>query len=1083
MGQADAETLLALYRSMAMAREVDRVEEQLTRRGEAFFHVSGAGHEGSAALAFHLQDHDWLHCHYRDKALMIARGMTPRNFLDGVLCNLDSLSRGRQLSAHLCHPERKIMSQGTPVGNSTLHAVGVAAAIKDHRERPLVLCASGDGTTQEGEYLEACSEAVRRQLPVLFFIENNAWAISTKTTGNTFFSLPRGDAHEFYGMRVERLDGRNVAQCYVPLGDIVQRIRERREPELVVFDVERLHSHSNADDQSVYRDHADISLSADTGDPVARLRNDLQHRGISPRRLDELDVEIAAAVKAAENEALAAGDPDPVLTAKRPLRVELTHPAKEHRGVGDGQRLPMKDAIREVLRHRFRVDQRVTLYGQDIEDPKGDVFGVTKGLSTEFPGRVCNAPLADFFPLAYNQIATELGSMYWRTNGRWQAPVIVLIPCGGYRPGLGPFHSHSLESVAAHIPGVDVFLPATATDAAGLLNAAFESQRPTLVFYPKSCLNDPENTATSRVESLFVPIGVARKVRSGRDITFVGWGNTVRLCERTAEALESAGIDSEVLDLRSIAPWDERAVLASVEKTARLVVVHEDNQTCGLGAEVLATVAEKSRMPVAARRVARPDTFVPCNFANQLEVLPSFRRVVETSCDLLDLEVTWQPPPELEDGLYAIEAVGSGPSDETVIVVQMHVESNQTIKRGDTVATLEASKSVFDLSSPVSGMIQEIHASAGDTLELGTALVHVKTHNNLRRKPITRENPGNPIFTRRTKIGTVAIPRGREKHCPLPVGMSSFATVTGSRRVTNEELAAHSHSMSAEDILRRTGIESRQWAMDEETAVEMASGACWQVLDQEGLIVDDLDVVICATTSPTVMTPSMACQILNRLANGKAGAMVQAYDINAACSGYLYALQSGFDYLQSAPHGRVLLVTAELLSPLLDLDDLDTAIIFGDAASASVLYGAHHIESAKALLRRPDLSAKGEDGSVLSVPFTDRGYIHMQGRRVFSEAVRTMISSLHHACEREDINASDLALVVPHQANGRIIDAMDNRVDVEVFSNIRHYGNTSSTSIPLCLVEVFPRLHTNDRVALCAFGGGFTFGAAIVEAA
>jgi 2-oxoisovalerate dehydrogenase E1 component len=209
--------------------------------------------------------------------------------------------------------------------------------------------------------------------------------------------------------------------------------------------------------------------------------------------------------------------------------------------------------------------------------------------------------------------------------------------------------------------------------------------------------------------------------------------------------------------------------------------------------------------------------------------------------------------------------------------------------------------------------------------------------------------------------------------------------------------------------------------------------------------------------------------------------MAQAYDINAACSGYLYALQAGYDYLQSTPHGRVLIVTAEVLSPLLDPEDFDTAILFGDATSATVLYGEAHFEKAQARLYRPELSAKGEDGSTLSVPLLHDGYIQMKGRKVFTEAVRLMVTSLNRICQREGIRVEDLSMVVPHQANQRIIDAIQSRIDVQVFSNIRKYGNTSSSSIPLCLSELLPAANKGDRLGLCAFGGGFTFGASILQ--
>jgi 2-oxoisovalerate dehydrogenase E1 component len=1119
----DDNQLAALYRAMLTAREIDRVEQELTNRGEAFFHVAGAGHEASAALALHLNADDWLHCHYRDKALMIARGITPRSFFDSLFCKRNSHSRGRQMSAHMSDRRLNVLSIVGPVGNSALQAVGVAAAVKEGDTRPIVLCSAGDGTTQEGEFLEACAEAVRCRLPVLFFVEDNRWAISTTTAGKTFYSHPQGDAREFYGMPIHRIDGRDVLAVHEQIGHIIDRMRREREPALVVFQVERLTNHTNADDQTIYREESDILAASQTGDPIRRFEEHLLAHGFSPDTLANIQQEVTQSVAAAEAESAAGPEPLPTFTAKQPIPVELTHPSREVCGDGNGRQLTMRDAMREVLRHHLQSDPRVTLLGEDIEDPKGDVFGVTKTLSTEFPGRVTNAALsestivgvsagralagerpvafiqfADFLPLAYNQIVSELGSMYWRTDGQWTAPVILMAACGGYRPGLGPFHAQTFESLVAHTPGIDVFMPSTAADAAGLLNAAFQSGRPTLFFYPKSCLNDPQQTTSADVARQFVPIGPARKTRVGRDLTLVGWGNTVRLCERAASELEKAGVEAEVIDLRSLSPWDERTVLSSAEKTAHLIVVHEDNHTCGVGAEVLATVAEKTRVPVAMRRVTRPDTYVPCNFANQIEVLPSFKKVLTTAAELLDLELTWIPPPQSEEGVAYVEAIGSGPSDETVVIVELLVKQGDTIRRGDVVASLEATKSVFELTSSVAGELEEILVAEGDTVGVGAPLMKVRVEQTEQRvKPITQEQPGTPVLVHKPAAGRLRVPRRDGEPRKFDVGISSFATIEGSRLVTNADLLlphvgrngtgkhvmrSSGKRMTPDDIVRRTGIESRHWVSGGENAVNMAVRACWQVLDQENLLPDDLDLVICSTTSPTSVTPSMACQVLHGLTSGKTDAMLQAFDINAACSGYLYALQSGYDFLQSMPHGRVLIVTSEVLSPLLDPDDFDTAILFGDASSASILYGEAHFEQAKGRLYRPELSAKGDAGGSLSVPLLHDGYIQMKGRKVFSEAVRSMITSLTRVCQREGLAVGDLSLVVPHQANQRIIDAIQSRVGVSVFSNIRQHGNTSSTSIPLCLREVFPSVTKGDRLGLCAFGGGFTFGASILEA-
>ncbi|NKC13127.1 MAG: transketolase [Gammaproteobacteria bacterium] len=1114
-----AEQSRLLYQAMLTAREVDRIEEEITRRGAAFFHVSGGGHEASAALALHLHERDWLNCHYRDKALMIARGLTARAFFDALYCKNASHSRGRQMSAHMSDADLRIASLTGPVGNAALHAVGMAMTVKRQDENSIVLCSAGDGMTQEGEFLEACAEAARSELPVLFLVEDNGWAISTPTDGKTFYSLNGDQPEEFHCIPIHRIDGRDVLGAWRVLGAVVDRMRLRGLPEIVVLSVERLSNHTNADDQTTYRDEADIRRSAATGDPIRIFERQLLGAGWTESELAFVRQEVAAQVAEADEQAALGADPEPTFTAKAPLPdvcLKSTHDGVEaHDRTSDAfydPPLTMKDAIRETLRERLAGDSRVTMWGEDIEDPKGDVFGVTKGLSTEFPGRIGNSPLtestivgaaigralagerpiaflqfADFLPLAYNQIISELGSMHWRTDGQWTAPVIIMVPCGGYRPGLGPFHASSFESVMAHTPGIDVFMPSTASDAAGLLNAAFASERPTVFFYPKSCLNDPLHTTSINVADQVVAIGSARKVTSGRDITLVTWGNPVRLCERAAEALEAANIEAEVIDLRSLSPWDEQAVLSSVERTGRVIVVHEDNHTCGLGAEILATIGEKSRQPVMMRRVTRPDTYVPCNFANQIDVLPSLRRVLTTASEMLGLDLAWEAKPQAERGVSFVEAIGSGPSDETVVIVDLNVEPGQSVGRGDVVASLETTKSVFELMSPVSGVIEQVLAATGETVDVGAPLLKVRTADASQRpKPLTQEQPGTPIFTRRRAANADSVTVARSADAAvvnrqLQVGLSTVSMIAGSRRVTNEQLQAEMGGAIVEDIVRLTGIESRRWAGEGEDAVSLAARACEAALEREQLIASDLDLMICATTTPVAVTPSMAFRILSQVEGGR-NAMLPAYDINAACSGYLYALRAGYDFLQDQPNGCVLVVTTEVLSPVLDPQDPDTRVIFGDAASATVLYGELQIDRAAARLYRPELSGKVDADHALTVPCVSNGYLQMDGRRVFREAVRAMMVSLSRACDALGLDVAELDLLVPHQANQRIIDAIQNRTTVPVYSNIKHYGNTSSSSIPLCLDELLSTLRTGQRLGLCAFGGGYTFGAGVIEA-
>ena len=452
---------------------------------------------------------------------------------------------------------------------------------------------------------------------------------------------------------------------------------------------------------------------------------------------------------------------------------------------------------------------------------------------------------------------------------------------------------------------------------------------------------------------------------------------------------------------------------------------------------------------------------------------------MSVAAELLDLEISWKTLEEPQ-GMVEIAATGSGPADEAVVVVEVMATVGAQVETGQPLASLEATKSVFELPSTATGTIEEVLVSEGDTIDVGAPLFRIRAEaggrGRVRKQPISI-----PELRRKPMDGRLVIRRTDGEPRQFDVGISSIATKEGSRLVHNNELLGPHSERTNADILRRTGIESRRWARDGENAISLAIKACREVMAREDVRLDDLDLLVCATTSPTVVTPSMACQVLNGLVDGGGESMMQAYDINAACSGYLYALQSGYDYLQSRPDGRVLVVTSEVLSPLLDLEDFDTAILFGDAASATILYGEEYMERSQAKLHRPDLSAKGDVGGALSVPLLHDGFIQMRGRKVFSEAVRSMIASLNRACKRQSMNVEDLRMIVPHQANQRILDAIQNRVSTHVYSNIRHHGNTSSTSIPLCLTDVLPKASRGDRLGLCAFGGGFTFGAGIVE--
>jgi 2-oxoisovalerate dehydrogenase E1 component len=1129
-GALGADRLKKLYGYMLAARELDRLEDGFTKRGEAFFHVSGAGHEGTVVLADILGEQDWLHCHYRDKALMLARGVSVEMFFHSLFCKDASHSRGRQMSAHISAPELKVLSLVGPVGNNALPSAGIAAEVKDRKDNPVVLCALGDGMTQEGEVLESIAHAVREELPVLYFIEDNIYAISTQTRGKTFFSTPDGEAESFYGMKIHRIDGCDLTAAHSRLSEIVDAMRRDRRPAIVIFQVDRLTNHTNADDQSVYRSADDISRVREARDPISHAKSLLAGMGVSEAELGELEERIHREVREAAESSRRSAEPAAVHTAKRPLSAEYLA-RKEYRGKAG--KVTMLEAIREAFRLKLGEDERVSLFGEDLEDPKGDVFGITKGLSKSYPGRVQNSPLsestiagvsvgralaggrpvgfiqfADFLPIAYNQIFSEMGSMYWRTDGGWEAPVILMITSGGYKPGLGPFHASSLEALGVHTPGVDVVMPSTAGDAAGLLNASFASGRPTMFYYPKNCLNNREQATSDDIADHFVPVGKARIVSEGRDITLLGYGNTMDLIYQSADALRSVGVEAEVIDLRSLSPWDENAVIASVRKTGKIIIAHEDNKSAGFGAEILAVLSEALPGGFDARRVVRGDTYVPCNFGNQLEVLPSYQKILETAVELLGGGIEWDKPLGTEEGSFLIEAIGSSPSDEMVTVIEYLVKPGDQLTEGQIIASVEADKAVTEIASPMSGTVDSYIAEEGDEVAVGKPLIKILTDSSAVPKPPTREEPGTPKITfgfrrspdsggRDTASSTPALADGASGSGSEPsavmVGISAVHGVSGRRVVSNEEISQMCPTWSPEDIVKRTGISSRHWADDTQDLRGMAAEAAIALLKDSGLGAADLGAIICSTGTADEMTPSLACRVLDAISPADDEVEIHAVDISAACSGYIYGLQQAYDFLQGDPEKKpVLLITAELLSRRVDTADPDTAPIFGDAATATLIVAEGRGPEARLKIHRPLTLASPDRERKLTVPLAEGSVgeerIFMDGPAIYQKAVRAMMKSLDLAAKRAGFEADKLDLIVPHQANQRIINAVRQRMKLDkerVYSMIEQYGNTSSSTIPLCLERLLAERDGEGAgpatYGLTAFGGGFTYAGAVLE--
>jgi 2-oxoisovalerate dehydrogenase E1 component len=1106
MKKNNAVELIELYKYMIASRESDNVEVELVNSGEANFLASSKGHEGSVILNKFLQKGDYLHCHYRDKALMLARGITNKMFFDCALSNANSHSIGRQMVSHMSAAEYNILSIVGPVGNNALQAAGIAMAIKQNPDNPIVLCAIGDGTSQQGEVLEAIAEAKRNALPVLFFIHNNNYAISTATKGKTFFSLPNAEqAKSFYALPISYIDGINPLQELSKLEKIINNMRSTRQAQIVVFNVDRLDNHSNADDQGLYRTKEQI-LQSLKNDPIEQSYNYLLAAGIKASELDKVKKDTIKEVRQALTMARKGAQPQSTFTAQKPLTQELVNSKYEYRGdIKQEQRYTMLDAMKNVFLHQLSTNSNVILLGQDIEDDKGDVFGITRGLSTKFPQRVINTALTestivglssglalagklpvafiqfvDFMPLAYNQICSELATMYWRTGGTWNNHVIVFAACGGYRPGLGPFHSQTNEATYAHIPGVDVFIPSNAADAAGMLNAAFKSGRPSIFLYPKKLLNASgiEQTTSYDVNKHLVQIGSARIVRPGRNVTLVGWGNTVSLCNEAATILATTEIEAEVIDLRTIKPYDVNTILTSTNKTGHLIVVHEDNVTCGVGGDIIATVVENSKVALKVKRIAKSDTFTPCNFANQLEVLPSVDKILIAVAQMLDLEISYEEIVE-DNSKLMIEIIGASPSDESVVINEIHVKVGDIVSQGQILVDIEASKSAGEILSPKSGVVDQIFVSKGDTALVGSNLIALKVQEQEKLVNIVKHK--KLLLTRKTHENKVISSNNKTFN---PVGLSEPIFRVGARKVYNQEIIKNFPTKKMDDIERVTGIKQRYWFSAEENMVDVATDVAHQILNKFNLKLSDINSIICATSSPDLyQSPSVACLVLAKLYDIYGQYPISAYDISAACSGYLYALQNAYDYLSSRPNERVLLITAENLSSRINSHDFETAFLFGDAVSATIISGANYLTDSVATIDKINISAIGECGDILNIPLDPKDGIKLKGKQLFSNAVKIMAQSVQSCCDDNNIDLKDIKAIIPHQANQRITAAIEVKLKLPkgfIFSNIANYGNTSSCTIPIAMAEALPAIKLKDKIALCAFGAGFTYGAAIL---
>jgi len=656
---------LPLYEKMLRAYFVEEQCRLFVRAGKCAFYASARGHEKvQIAMSMLLQPgKDWFFPYYREKALMVGLGMPLDEIFQGMLSREgDPNSLGRNMSEHFSSPALRVVSPTACTGTQFLIAVGLAMAVKADKRDEIVYVSGGEGSTSEGEFFEALNKAQHDRLPVLFLIQNNGYAISVpqeQQTHSQIYEVAAG-----FGTKSVRVDGTRFSEMYNTLRPLVQELRAGKGPLFVEAMVVRLDSHSSSDDQTKYRDPKNME-EARRKDPLAHSEMRVREMGLlSDKEIEQWRARIQKEVEESARKIDALPYPDSstavndIVSSNRVVTEE-----SDPRYLSD-KPITMVEAINHGLREEMERNPKMVMWGEDIQDPKGGVFGVTRGLTEAFPGRVVNSPLAeativgaaqgmaiggwkpvveiqfgDYSYPGYMQMRNEISTLRWRSAAGWTCPMVVRVAVGGYIRG-GPFHSQTPETLYAHTPGWYLAYPSDAADAKGLIKTACRMEDPILFFEHKGLYRQVYTKTPEPGPDYLIPFGKARIVRKGDDLTVVAWGRTVHMAQQAISQLAAAagGEPSvEIIDLRTIVPMDIETVLESVARTGRALVAHEAPLFAGMGAEDAARIADRAfeYLDAPVRRVAARDSFVP--FAPNLEaaILPGVEQVAGAIKDIL----------------------------------------------------------------------------------------------------------------------------------------------------------------------------------------------------------------------------------------------------------------------------------------------------------------------------------------------------------------------------------------------------------------------------------------------------------------
>ncbi|MBV9660715.1 MAG: dehydrogenase E1 component subunit alpha/beta [Acidimicrobiales bacterium] len=674
------------FRLAWISRYLDDREIALQKQSRVFFQISGAGHEALLlGLGRYLRPgYDWFFPYYRDRALMLSLGVSPEEILyEAVGSVLDPSSGGRQMPCHWGYRPFNVVTQSSATGSQCLPAVGCAEAGRYIVRRQLPGCTAqgdeltyvslGEGATSEGEFWESLNSACTLHLPVLFVVADNGYAISVPSADQSpapISEMVRG----FRGLHVHVVDGRDYFEVRRRAADIVAEVRAGVGPALIHAKVTRPYSHSSADTQSKYRSPEELADEA-AHDPLVVMEQALTRGGVMrAEEVQALKEEARRIVSEASKVALAAPRPEPASVTRHVLALPEVAAEAEAADDESGEMVALGEAIRRTLHEQMAEDERIRVFGEDVADAreavlanvegKGGVFGTTFGLQRDFGiARCYNTPLAeanivgravgqalrglrpvpevqffDYIWTAMQQIKTEAATIRWRSNGAFSCPIVLRVPIGGYLSGGAIWHSQSGESIFARIPGLIVVMPSRAADAVGLLRTALSGDDPVMFLEHKHLLRQPYTRTPYPSRAFQVPFGKGRIVTDGDQLTIVTWGATVEKSRQAAASLAEDGFSVQVIDLRSIAPWDKELVGEEVARTSRLLVVHEDNLTGGFGAEVAAWAGERcfTDLDAPVGRVGAADTHVAYEPGLERAILPQVEDITAAARRVLE---------------------------------------------------------------------------------------------------------------------------------------------------------------------------------------------------------------------------------------------------------------------------------------------------------------------------------------------------------------------------------------------------------------------------------------------------------------